>query len=461
MSRMKLTWLSLILLIQTWGCLAQSQPFLERFLQTEGLKNAAVGISVERVADGSLLVGHNPSMALTPASVTKLIPTVIALAEKGSGYRYQTAIYYTGKISEGTLDGDILLIAGGDPCVGSRYFPQYPMMETVVASVAGAGIKTIRGNIRVIGAKAGTDIPGSWPWEDISNYYAALYLPFNYHDNMAILDFRSGVAGTNAKLLLVTPFQPHVKYISEVKASAHNADDAWIYGGPYCDTMRVKGTIPQNRSSFKIKGAMHNPAESFVHELTASLKKKNIRVEKQNTSAAAKTLLLTWQSPAVKEIVFHTNKASVNLFAEALGKLIGEDDFQTASLGWFKEKGIDASGVTLKDACGLSPLDAVPASVFTDLLRWADRNLGEDFKSSLPVAGSDGGLSGYCNGDASLQGKMMAKTGSFSGVRALSGYLTNCRGELLSFTILINHYTCSPVQLQEAVRLFLSRLAAF
>ena len=82
--------------------------------------------------------------------------------------------------------------------------------------------------------------------------------------------------------------------------------------------------------------------------------------------------------------------------------------------------------------------------------------LEEAFLLSLPIAGIDGGLAGYCYSFPDLKDRLRAKTGSMSGVRCLSGYLTCFDGERLAFTVLINHYTCSVSQLQKAIGKFLS-----
>ncbi len=112
--------------------------------------------------------------------------------------------------------------------------------------------------------------------------------------------------------------------------------------------------------------------------------------------------------------------------------------------------------MVLKDACGLSVLNAVPARVFTDLLLKAYRDGEESFIRSLPVAGRDPGLNAYCRRLPQLQGKLRAKTGSMSGVRCLAGYLMTNTGETLVFAVLINHYTCSSLQVCEAVGRFLA-----
>ena len=66
------------------------------------------------------------------------------------------------------------------------------------------------------------------------------------------------------------------------------------------------------------------------------------------------------------------------MFAEALGCLVAPADWPEKVGMLLKEAGIPAEGMILKDACGLSPMDAVPASVFTDLLVYADKVVGGD-----------------------------------------------------------------------------------
>ena len=81
--------------------------------------------------------------------------------------------------------------------------------------------------------------------------------------------------------------------------------------------------------------------------------------------------------------------------------------------------------------------------------------LGWNFVASLPLAGTDAGLNPYVAANPALKNKLRAKTGSFAGVRCLSGYLTTKRGEILAFTILVNHFDGSPSLLQKKIGEFL------
>lgn len=450
----------ILLLFSVLCGMVQGQPSLalQELLETEGLRHAAVGISVRKVSDGSEIASYCPGMALTPASTAKLLPAWFALQEKGADYRYCTPVFYTGEIREGILSGDLILQASGDPTPDSRYFPHHTLVNALVAALQKAGVRQIEGRLLVEGAEQGTDIPGSWVWEDISNYYGALCLPFNYRDNTFTLQFRTVAVGTAATLVSVTPALPGTEIRNEVRAGAVKRDDAWIYGGPYSSVLCVRGVLPPDRPVFKVKGALHDPAAAFVAECTESLARKGIPVKGKSVADTSHTELTRFYSPRLEELVFHTNKASVNLFAEALGRLSGGDDWQAGVTALLARAGIDAGGVVVHDACGLSPSNAMPASVLTDLLVYISSRENAAFVRSLPVAGVDGGLSGYCHASPALKNRMRAKTGSMSGVRCLSGYLDRLDGERLAFTVFVNHYTCTVSQLQKAIGRFLVSL---
>lgn len=448
----------LFLLLCGWiGILqAHQQQALKRFLSTDGLQAASVGISMRSLADGKVVLNHCAETALTPASVLKLLPTWFALQSKGEEFCFQTTLGYTGEIKDSVLYGDLVIIAGGDPTLDSRYFPQRTFLKEVISTLQKQGILRIEGKIRVEGAIRGETIPGSWLWEDISNYYGALYLPFNYRDNLFTIRFQTGIPGSQAQLLSVVPELPGIEIRNQVKAGEENKKDAWIYGGPYSEVLVVQGSLPPHQSSVNVRGVLHDPASVFIAELKAQLQQNNIQVEEQFLEEGEVHDLLTFRSPSLSEIVYHTNKVSVNLFAEALGNVINEKEGVVAIKEQLEQMGIDVSGMILEDVCGLSLKNAVPAQLFTDLLVYIAPSPSGVFLHSLPEGGKDGGLNGYCVAAPKLRGRLRAKTGSMSGVRCLSGYLMRQNGSRIAFTILVNHYTCSVSQLQKAIGEFLT-----
>ncbi|MDR1756047.1 MAG: D-alanyl-D-alanine carboxypeptidase/D-alanyl-D-alanine-endopeptidase [Culturomica sp.] len=443
------------------GCFAPvcgQQAAVQKLLGAEGLKSASVSISVKSVADGKLVLDYRSGKSMQPASIVKLFSMALALKEKGENFRYRTPVWYTGTIRDGVLYGDIVVEASGDPSPDSRYFPEYRLTERLVREVKVAGIGKIRGDIRVETGGLSAELPGSWLWEDISNYYGSGWFPFNYRDNTYELLFTTGAAGAPARLTGVEPAVPDAEFRSSVVASAENRDNAWIYGGPYTCIFRVKGTIPANRAVFRVKGGMHRPDRCFLQEIRQLFSREGVDWVRDTLPKPGKTPWFEFRSPALEELVFHTNKKSINLFSEALGRLAAGADFQSGVRMFLAAIGSDSTGVVLKDACGLSPYNAVPAAAFTDLLVWVRSQSGEALVRSLPVAGVDSGLNAYCRNHPSLKNRLRAKTGSFSGVRTLSGYLSDRSGRLLAFTVLINHYDCPPARICDEVGAFLDAL---
>jgi len=446
------------MLISMASALGQIRTAGRNLWGRDEVKHAAIGICVKNVETGQIVYEHNPQMALRPASVVKLLSSALALKREGDSLTYTTKFFYTGEIDEGRLFGNIVIQAGGDPTLDSKYFPKACFIDSLVSKVVNLGIKRIHGNIIVETEGEPASIPGSWPWEDVANYYGALYHSFNYRDNTYTINLKSGKPGTQTKIVSVVPSVPGIKLRNEVMASVKNVNDAWIYGGPEAATLLIQGMIPANRSSFAVKGAMHHPDACFRAELEKRLKEKGVLLDKQRIEEGERHALLSLDSPFLKDIVYYTNKNSVNLFAEALGELISPTDYARTVKVELSHIGIDSCGITLKDASGLSPANAVPAEVFTDLLIWAKGHLSDAFVSSLPRGNVDWGLRVYSDHPV-LRENVIAKTGSMSGVRALAGYLKNQKGETLAFTILVNNYVGDPVKVQEIIRDLLKDIA--
>lgn len=148
---------------------AQSPEGWQTFWQQEGMKHAAIGVSVKNASTGKVVYEHNAAMSLRPASVLKLFSTSLALKRRGDSLTFQTKVFYTGEIKEDVLHGNIVIEAGGDPSLDSKYFKDAVFMKRLVDLIAGLGIKRVEGTILVEGEDQ-PFIPGSWLWEDVANY---------------------------------------------------------------------------------------------------------------------------------------------------------------------------------------------------------------------------------------------------------------------------------------------------
>jgi D-alanyl-D-alanine carboxypeptidase/D-alanyl-D-alanine-endopeptidase (penicillin-binding protein 4) len=146
-----------------------------------------------------------------------------------------------------------------------------------------------------------------------------------------------------------------------------------------------------------------------------------------------------------------TNKVSQNLHAEIILRTLGKFESSDGSLlegtrvvrQFLISAGIAPADFVLYDGCGLSQQDLVTPRAFTTLLGYAARqSWGEAFRSSLPVGGVDGSLSGRFR-QAALDGKIFAKTGTLGEARALSGYLVARSGKTVAFSIMCTDHSPS------------------
>ena len=116
--------------------------------------------------------------------------------------------------------------------------------------------------------------------------------------------------------------------------------------------------------------------------------------------------------------------------------------------------------VIVADGSGLSRYDYLTADALVAVLRrMAEPRHAAAFEPTLPIMGVDGTLERRQRGTA-LQGRIRAKTGSLSNVRALAGYATTRAGERLAFAIVANNYKVRGAMVDAVVDRALTALVA-
>jgi D-alanyl-D-alanine carboxypeptidase/D-alanyl-D-alanine-endopeptidase (penicillin-binding protein 4) len=108
------------------------------------------------------------------------------------------------------------------------------------------------------------------------------------------------------------------------------------------------------------------------------------------------------------------------------------------------EAGVDTSRVFLQGGSGLSRKNLASPRAFVRLLEhvWteADTTTRSAFYESLPTGGTEGTLENRFDEGAPARGRVWAKTGTLTGVSALSGYVETTQGVPIAFSILCNHH---------------------
>jgi D-alanyl-D-alanine carboxypeptidase/D-alanyl-D-alanine-endopeptidase (penicillin-binding protein 4) len=107
------------------------------------------------------------------------------------------------------------------------------------------------------------------------------------------------------------------------------------------------------------------------------------------------------------------------------------------------------------DGCGLSRNDLFTPQDFVWLLDKMNKDFGLARMKTLLPTGGTGTLGNYYKQDS---GAIFAKTGSLSGVVALSGYLVTKKNRLLIFSILVNNYSGGATAIRRKVEKLLETI---
>ncbi|MDD4205606.1 MAG: D-alanyl-D-alanine carboxypeptidase/D-alanyl-D-alanine-endopeptidase, partial [Candidatus Delongbacteria bacterium] len=221
------------------------------------------------------------------------------------------------------------------------------------------------------------------------------------------------------------------------------------------------------RSSFKNTSTgfvtVNDPDKFYSLSLRSHLKKNDVRVMDKDITPADTTrfLICTLYSDSLYRIINKCNGESNNLYAEQIFREMAEVFAKDTALTDSLEKieptydnlikiasdlykqvfGID--NFSLCDGSGLSRMNYFSADKFVRVL---SSMLEDDnfisYLSSFPRPGTNGTLETKMI-HPDLQNRLFAKTGSMTGVNALSGYLYTKKGKRLAFSILNNYYDLS------------------
>jgi len=152
---------------------------------------------------------------------------------------------------------------------------------------------------------------------------------------------------------------------------------------------------------------------------------------------------------SLAELAAHILKPSDNDLAEALlawlPAAVRREDLTARQLcaETWGERDLFLRGVRWLDGSGLSRASMMTPDFTVALLRWmhAHSRCAEVFEAALPIAGVDGTLRTRMRGTPAC-GRVRAKTGTLTGVSALSGYARTRQGELLAFSVIMNGFWC-------------------
>lgn len=439
------------------------------FTENQATMYANMTILVKNLTTGEVVDSYRPLSIVPPASVMKVLTTTTALEILGADYRYPTVIETNGSLSGQTLSGNLYIHGYADPSLCSKKIPQRGFVQEVVDALKQQGITRITGGVIADMTYLDGDATNpQWIWEDIGNYYGMGVFGINYLDNEMVISLRSSAVGSVAEVITTNPRVPGLQFENHIRCTPRTNDGAYVHGAAYSSSRYLCGAVPANLGSFSIKGDLPNPGLLLAQHLDAALENAGIKVEKEPSYITeclptTRTALYTHYSEPLSEIVKETNIHSNNLYAEAIFRSLGAQmsvpgtvahSSQIEYNAW-RQRGVDIASSKIMDGCGLAPQDAVSAQTMVNLLQYMQGSQAWDaFYASLPVSGQSGTLRSFGAGTP-LEGRVHAKSGTTSQIKAYAGYLEMPNGDRLAFAVIVNNAAIRSREVANVIQRYL------
>lgn len=178
--------------------------------------------------------------------------------------------------------------------------------------------------------------------------------------------------------------------------------------------------------------AADDPAVNAATELTRLLTERGVDVGSpgRDNAPSDATTIATLKSPPLNDVLNGFLASSDNLTGELLPRELAAHANKEATTAngielikaKLNELGLPTEQLVMVDGSGLSRDNRAPCSLLLATLELAQTPKFASIRSGLSVAGERGTLATRFRGTP-LQGKLVAKTGSLSGVTGLAGFL--------------------------------------
>jgi len=400
-------------------------------------RGARIGIHVRDLASGAAVFDHRGDERYNPASNQKLVTAIAAVELLGPQYRFATRVLRSGD--------ELVLVGEGDPSL------QLPDLHALASALVAAGAhRGVRGIVVDDTAfspeRHGPGYTGQGEGVSYMAPSGALSLAFN----TAVATIRPTAPGEPASVDLSPP-GAHLRIEGRVRTGRGRAlrVDSRELGEH--TVFHVDGAIAAGHAPVSVRRRVADPGLFTGHAFAEVLRQvaddaAPLPVRRGQAPASA-TLLATHESAPLAEVLGSSLKYSNNFTSEqvlrTLGwRMSGEPGSWAhgcaAVLAAWQALGQDPADLEFENGAGLSRSGRVSPRALVSLLA-RTREEGTPAAALLPTMASAGGEGTLRRRLTASDGRVRGKTGTISGVSALSGVAASADGlAALGFSVLIN-----------------------
>jgi len=396
-------------------------------LQNKALQTAHVGISIYEPATGKYWYNHQGDKYFVPASNTKIPTTYAALKYLGDSL---PGLHYF------DTDTALFIQPTADPTLLHRDYKTQPVFTFLK--------NTKKPVYYLLPNWQTTEFGNGWAWNDYNESYMPERSALPIYGNVVELKLQQ--AGSRLEL------KPDIHFF---RYAVNELAD------PLTQNIRV--VRRQNKNTFDVLNGRQPYTTSqfpFMTYENPRLLEDTLKMEWRERIRFSQALpFKTVYSQPTDSMLKPLMHRSDNFFAEqtllmvsnkVLGVMNEARIIDTILKTDFKDL---PQAPRWADGSGLSLYNLFTPQSFVAILDKMEKEFGLARLKEIFPAGNDGTLRNYYVSDSTF---IWAKTGTLSGVVALSGYLLTKKDKLLLFSVLVNNHRASAVDVRRAVEQFLT-----
>lgn len=445
-------------------------------LDAPGLEGTRWGLVVMTM-DGKELIAIRPDERFTPASNTKIFTVAAAFHRLGDLTQVDPSMGASVRLVA-REDGapDLMLVGGGDPMLVDGPDCVRDCLASLADMVVQNGVTRVRNVIGDDRLYPDQQWALGWSWEDLVTRSGAPTSALTVNSNEVAIVVKPGTAvGQPADVSwresdVLGGELPYALVNETVTVASVEGDPEALIGVERptgTSAVRVHGRVAVGSAARPIPVAVTIPAEAAAWRFAHLLRERGVAVEgttlathrpqqlednpKFRKEGAAPSpefegveIARLLPLPLIEDATFlmkQSQNLHTELFLRRLGRVEGGGSVEDglAIIGQMLDGiGVDRTGWDFSDGSGMSIYNRVTPRTVAKLLHWSSRQpWAEQFRSTLPVGGVDGTLRRRFAGTA-LEGRVFAKTGTLTGVNALSGFMLTKSGKMLIFSAYAN-----------------------
>ncbi|MCI7070538.1 MAG: D-alanyl-D-alanine carboxypeptidase/D-alanyl-D-alanine-endopeptidase [Bacteroides pyogenes] len=428
--------------LQAWGQSDWSR--IDSLIAAMLPEGSEVGISVYDLTEKKPLYTYRDTKLSRPASTMKLLTAVAFLSRADARTPFRTEVWHDGTIERDTLKGNLYVVGGFDPEFDDE------AMDSLVSAVRAFPISVIDGQVYGdVSMKDSLYWGNGWAWDDNPEAYQPYLSPLMFCKGaVKVIAVPSAQQGDTARLVF-TPSSSYYTADNRTKTRTPSAGKFSVSRGWLENDNRlvVKGNVASVRTGWV---NLYHSESFFMHTFVERLHAAGVAAPASYAFCPLPPegagRIARWETP-VQKVLDQLMKESDNLNAEALLCRLGAH--ATGKKGVAAEDGLkevealirllghDPKSYKLADGSGLSNYNYLSPALLVDLLKYAysRTDIFRSLYKSLPIAGIDGTLKFRMKKTAAA-GNVHAKTGSFTAINALAGYLKRKNGNQVAFAIM-------------------------